>query len=134
MYTSLMKIFYISEKVRKCIRALEAAETDTQKFAALFLVPKLVRGTECDKNARMCIMKVCKVQFSKTCTDILFIRYIFRFLINCDFIMIHETSSCICSNIFYYKIIMIIFFIKMIKISKFALSRWFGLCFYYKSA
>ena len=58
-----MKIFYISEKVRKCIRALEAAETDTQKFAALFLVPKLVRGTECDKNARMCIMKVCKLQF-----------------------------------------------------------------------
>merc|ERR1739844_175784 len=47
----------LTEKVRKCIKALEAAETDTEKFAALFLVPKLVRGTDCDKNARMCIMK-----------------------------------------------------------------------------
>ena len=46
---------------------MEAAETDTEKFAALFLVPKLVRGTDCDKNARMCIMKVCSIcAFSKT--------------------------------------------------------------------
>ena len=58
----LLAIYIIfSEKVRKCIKALEAAETDTEKFAALFLVPKLVRGTDCDKNARMCIMKVCNV-------------------------------------------------------------------------
>ena len=68
----MIKIFlaiYIifSEKVRKCIKALEAAETDTEKFAALFLVPKLVRGTDCDKNARMCIMKVCNIcAISKT--------------------------------------------------------------------
>ena len=47
-----------TEKVRKCIRALEVAETDTEKFATLFLVPKLVKGTECDKQARLCIMKV----------------------------------------------------------------------------
>ena len=79
----------ISEKVRKCIRALEAAETDTQKFAALFLVPKLVRGTECDKNARMCIMKVCKVHKSSQKHVKIFyaLSPIFRFLKNCDFIM-----------------------------------------------
>jgi len=47
----------VSEKVRKCIRALEAAETDTEKFATLFLVPKLVKGTECNKEARLSLMK-----------------------------------------------------------------------------
>ena len=48
---------FFSEKVRKCIRALEAAETDTEKFATLFLVPKLVKGTECNKDARLSLMK-----------------------------------------------------------------------------
>ena len=51
------QIISISEKVRKCIRALEAAETDTEKFATLFLVPKLVKGTECNKDARLSLMK-----------------------------------------------------------------------------
>ena len=45
--------------MRKCLRALEAAETDTEKFATLFLVPKLVKGVDCDKNARLHLMKVC---------------------------------------------------------------------------
>ena len=40
------------------MRALEAAETDTEKFATLFLVPKLVRGSDCDKTARLYLMKV----------------------------------------------------------------------------
>ena len=44
--------------MKKCIRALEAAETDTEKFATLFLVPKLVQGTECDKATRLSLMKV----------------------------------------------------------------------------
>lgn len=48
---------HLAETVRKCIRALEAAETDTEKFATLFLVPKLVKGTDCDKTARLCLMK-----------------------------------------------------------------------------
>ena len=30
----------IADPVRKCLRALEAAQTDTEKFATLFLVPK----------------------------------------------------------------------------------------------
>lgn len=55
---TLSLFFFYAEKVRKCIRALEAAETDTEKFATLFLVPKLVHGTECDKNARLSLMKV----------------------------------------------------------------------------
>lgn len=50
----------ISEPVLKCLSALDAAETDTEKLAALFLVPKLVKGADCDKNARSHIMKVFK--------------------------------------------------------------------------
>ena len=46
------------EPVLKCLTALEAAENDTEKLAALFLVPKLVKGADCDKNARLCLMKV----------------------------------------------------------------------------
>ena len=48
----------IADPVRKCLRALEAAQTDTEKFATLFLVPKLVKGVDCDKNARLHLMKV----------------------------------------------------------------------------
>ena len=51
-------LILITDKVKKCIRALEAAETDTEKFATLFLVPKLVQGTECSKEARLSLMKV----------------------------------------------------------------------------
>lgn len=47
----------LTEPVRKCLRALEAAATDTEKFATLFLVPKLVRGTDCDRTARLYLMK-----------------------------------------------------------------------------
>ena len=48
----------IVDPVKKCLRALEAAQTDTEKFATLFLVPKLVKGVDCDKNARLHLMKV----------------------------------------------------------------------------
>ena len=48
---------YLAEPVRKCIKVLEQAETDTEKFAALFLVPKLMRGVEsCDKKEWMRIV------------------------------------------------------------------------------
>ena len=57
-----------AEKVRKCIRALEAAETDTEKLATLFLVPKLVRGAECSKDARLGLMKV--KTFKRRCDDL----------------------------------------------------------------
>lgn len=57
-----------AEKVRKCIRALEAAKTDTEKLATLFLVPKLVRGAECSKDARLGLMKV--KTFKLRCDDL----------------------------------------------------------------
>ena len=44
--------------MQKCIKALEVAETDMERFATLFLIPKLIRGCDCDKNARISLMKV----------------------------------------------------------------------------
>jgi len=53
----------LADPVRKCLRALEAAQTDTEKFATLFLVPKLVKGIDCNKNARLHLMKGIGFQF-----------------------------------------------------------------------
>ena len=58
---------YLAEPVRKCIKVLEQAETDTEKFAALFLVPKLMRGVEsCDKKARMHLIEAIGYSFLGT--------------------------------------------------------------------
>jgi len=55
---------YLAEPVRKCIKVLEKAETDTEKFAALFLVPKLMKGAECcDKKARMHLIEAIGYSF-----------------------------------------------------------------------
>ena len=55
---------YLAEPVRKCIKVLEQAETDTEKFAALFMVPKLMRGVECcDKKARMHLIEAIGYSF-----------------------------------------------------------------------
>ena len=47
----------------KVVQVLEKAETDTEKFAALFLVPKLVKGADCDKNARMHLVEAMGYSF-----------------------------------------------------------------------
>ena len=55
---------HLAEPVKKCIKVLEEAETDTEKFAALFLVPKLMRGVEsCDKKARMHLIEAIGYSF-----------------------------------------------------------------------
>ena len=55
---------FLAEPVRKCIKVLEKAETDTEKFAALFLVPKLMKGAECcDKKARMHLIEAIGYSF-----------------------------------------------------------------------
>ena len=46
------------ESVRQCLAALNAASSDTEKLSALFLVPKLVKGSDCDSKARRDLMKV----------------------------------------------------------------------------
>jgi len=53
----------LNEPVRKCIKVLERAETDTEKFAALFLVPKLVKSSDCDKTARLHLVEAIGFSF-----------------------------------------------------------------------
>ncbi|QQP50652.1 Neurochondrin -like protein, partial [Caligus rogercresseyi] len=44
--------------VKQCIRALEAAETDTEKLATLFIVPKIISSPECmDRTSKHHLMK-----------------------------------------------------------------------------
>ena len=45
------------DEVAKCLRALEAASGDTEKLAAMFLVPKVLKSRDLDKAQRMDIMK-----------------------------------------------------------------------------
>ncbi|XP_023331282.1 neurochondrin homolog [Eurytemora carolleeae] len=54
---------HLCEPVRKCIKVLEKAETDTERFAALFLVPKLVKTGDCDKKARMHLVEAIGYSF-----------------------------------------------------------------------
>ena len=51
------------EEVKKCVRALEAASGDTEKLAAMFLVPKVLKSVELDKAQRMDIMKAIGFSF-----------------------------------------------------------------------
>ena len=45
------------------VQVLEKAETDTERFAALFLVPKLVKTGDCDKTARMHLVEAIGYSF-----------------------------------------------------------------------
>jgi len=55
---------HLAEPVKTCIKVLESAETDTEKFFALFMVPKLVKGAEnCDKKARLNLVEAIGYSF-----------------------------------------------------------------------
>ena len=51
------------DEVSKCVRALEAASGDTEKLAAMFLVPKVLKAQNLDKAQRMDIMKAIGFSF-----------------------------------------------------------------------
>lgn len=42
----------ISEPIQKCVAILKAAKADTEKFAGLFMVTKLVKGPDCNAAAK----------------------------------------------------------------------------------
>jgi len=55
---------HLAEPVKNCIKVLESAETDTEKFFALFMVPKLVKGADCcDKKARLHLVEAIGYSF-----------------------------------------------------------------------
>lgn len=55
----------ISEPVKKVCAMLKNASSDTEKFAALFLVTKLVRGKECRAKAKTAIFEAIGFNFLK---------------------------------------------------------------------
>lgn len=55
----------ISDACKKCIALLQNADTDTEKFAALFLVTKLVKGKDCNTTAKKAIFEAIGFNFLK---------------------------------------------------------------------
>ena len=55
----------VSDSVRKCIAILKAAESDTEKFAALFMVTKLVKGEDCDTHSKKLLFEAIGFKFLK---------------------------------------------------------------------
>lgn len=55
----------ISEPIKKCVLILKSAKSDTEKFAALFMVTKLVKGKDCNANAKKALFEAIGFQFLK---------------------------------------------------------------------
>lgn len=55
----------IPEPVKKCIDILKASKEDTQKFAALFMVTKLVKGKDCTPAAKKALFDAIGFKFLK---------------------------------------------------------------------
>ncbi|KAK6621657.1 hypothetical protein RUM43_006833 [Polyplax serrata] len=53
------------EPVKKCVAILRAASTDTEKFAALFMVTKLVKSAECSPKSKKMILEAIGFRFLK---------------------------------------------------------------------
>lgn len=63
----------ISDSVKKCIAIIKGSQSDTQKFAALFMVTKLVKGKDCNTNAKRALFEAIGFNFLKkllTNTDV----------------------------------------------------------------
>lgn len=55
----------ISEPVKKCIELLKTSKGDTQKFAALFMVTKLVKAKDCTTTAKRALFEAIGFKFLK---------------------------------------------------------------------
>uniref|UniRef100_A0A336MNV8 CSON002570 protein n=1 Tax=Culicoides sonorensis TaxID=179676 RepID=A0A336MNV8_CULSO len=53
----------VSAPVRKCVEILNAAESDTEKFAALFMVTKLVKAKECTTASKRALFEAIGFNF-----------------------------------------------------------------------
>lgn len=63
----------ISDSVKKCIAIIKGSKSDTEKFAALFMVTKLVKGKDCNTNAKTALFEAIGFNFLKkllTNTDV----------------------------------------------------------------
>ncbi|CAH2094658.1 unnamed protein product [Euphydryas editha] len=55
----------ISEPIKKCILILKSANSDTEKFAALFMVTKLVKSKDCNAAAKKALFEAIGFKFLK---------------------------------------------------------------------
>lgn len=55
----------ISEPVKKCIELLKTSKNDSQKFAALFMVTKLVKAKDCTPTAKLALFEAIGFKFLK---------------------------------------------------------------------
>jgi len=55
----------VPDSVRKCIAILKGAESDTEKFAALFMVTKLVKGEDCNTHSKKLLFEAVGFKFLK---------------------------------------------------------------------
>lgn len=55
----------ISEPVKKCIELIKTSKNDSQKFAALFMVTKLVKGKDCTTAAKRALFEAIGFKFLK---------------------------------------------------------------------
>ncbi|KAL0869218.1 hypothetical protein ABMA27_007494 [Loxostege sticticalis] len=55
----------ISEPIKKCILILKSAKSDTEKFAALFMVTKLVKSKDCNSQAKKALFEAIGFNFLK---------------------------------------------------------------------
>ncbi|XP_063220640.1 neurochondrin homolog [Bacillus rossius redtenbacheri] len=55
----------IPEGVKKCVAILRAARSDTEKFAALFMVTKLVKGSDCTAQSKKMLFEAIGFSFLK---------------------------------------------------------------------
>lgn len=53
----------ISEPIQKCVAILKAAKSDTEKFAGLFMVTKLVKGPDCNAAAKKALFEAIGFKF-----------------------------------------------------------------------
>lgn len=61
----LVKMGDISEPIKKCVLILKSAQSDTEKFAALFMVTKLVKGKDCNSAAKKALFEAIGFKFLK---------------------------------------------------------------------
>lgn len=55
----------IPESVKKCVLILKAAKSDTEKFAGLFMVTKLVKSSECNTASKRLLLEAVGFNFLK---------------------------------------------------------------------
>lgn len=55
----------ISDSVKKCAAMLKGSKSDTEKFAALFMVTKLVKGKDCNADAKKLLFESIGFSFLK---------------------------------------------------------------------